>query len=120
MVAKHPSNAFQAFCSVIHNSGSPPELAPFSWGFSAVELNTDISPTGVYLLTLDFNYDFLQNNVAADYKSNESVLDFGVMFDGRISALIPGPNQICLVRFQVIPGNILKDGPFTVSISSTI
>lgn len=116
MSASNPSDAFVARCNVQHIPPDPPFFL-FSQGFSAVALDTSILPEGAYLLTLSPAIDLEKNQIVPSFRSRDPIgPEYGVMFAGRSTPVIPAPNQIVVVRFQVVPGNILVNGPFAVSI----
>lgn len=113
MTARNPSDAFQAWASVIHNPPAPPELALGSYGFSKVE--EDIFGAGAYVLTMDPVLNKEENHIVPSYVQN-GIGGFGLAFNGYINT---PPDKIFVVRFEAYPANAPKQGPFTIAVSST-
>ena len=117
MTAKRPSDSFQAWAYVEHNPPDPPFFSSV-FGFSSVVADTSVLPSGVYVLTPDPLIDLLNNAIYANYIIHDpAAIDLGVMFTGQLQNIAPD-GKIVVVRFQVLPGNILTDGPFAVHVVS--
>ena len=111
---------FNASASIEHIPPAAPRFIT-NQGFASVELDTSVSPTGVYLLTLlDQSIDMTTHIVLAQFQGNDET-DLGICFKGFLSpGGIPSVfGQFTIARFQVVPGNTFADGPFSLIVSPT-
>ena len=111
---------FNAGASIEHIPPAAPHFLT-NQGFASVELDTSVSPEGVYLLRLlDSTIDLTTHIVLAQFQGNDDT-DLGICFKGFLSpgGIPSNLGQFTIARFQVIPGNVLANGPFSVLVSPT-
>lgn len=108
-----------AVCSVDHVPPAEPRFIT-NIGFRSVEVDTSVLPAGAYILRLvDENLDLNTHIIDGQYHS-QSEEDLGTIFTGHISP-VNGPGDrgaFTIVRFQVVPGNVVLSGPFMVRVQS--